>query len=434
MDPITLAIIGIIVMVVLLLLGMNIGLCMMLIGIIGYSLITNTGAAIGLVRQIAPSTASNYNMVVIPLFVFMGNLAFVAGVSDGLFKAANKWLSRLPGGLACAAIAACAAFGAICGSAQATVATMGAVSVPAMRKYGYDDKLSTGAVAVGGTLGIMIPPSTPFIVYAIMAEESVGKLFAAGIIPGVLTALILMAFVVVMVVRNPALAPKSDIKYSILDKIIGLKDVWGMALLFVIVLIGMFTGLFTVSEAAGIGAFAALVITIVTRKFTFKVFMNVVKDTLKTCAMIYVILIGATVFGKFLTISQLPMQIANFIAGLSVSNYIVIAFIVLIYAIMGCFIDALPMITLTVPIFLPIINSLGFSPIWFGVLIVLVMQLGFITPPVGMCAYVMSGVMKDITLPTVFKGVAPFVPALIIAIILVVLFPALSTWLPSLLY
>ena len=434
MDPITLAIIGIIAMVVLLLLGMNIGLCMMLIGIIGYSLITNVGATIGLLRQIPASTASNYNMVVIPLFVFMGNLAFVAGISDGLFKAANKWLSRLPGGLACAAIAACAAFGAICGSAQATVATMGAVSVPAMREYGYKDTLSTGAVAVGGTLGIMIPPSTPFIVYAMMAEQSVGQLFAAGIIPGIITALILMAFVVVMVIRKPSLAPKSDIKYSILEKIKGLKDVWGMAVLFVIVLIGMFTGLFTVSEAAGIGAFAALVITIITRKFTFKVFLGVIKDTLKTCAMIYVILIGATVFGKFLTISQLPMRIASFIAGLTVSPLIIIAIIAVIYAIMGCFIDALPMITLTVPIFLPIIYSLGYSPIWFGVMIVLVMQLGFITPPVGMCAYVMSGVIKDVTLPTVFKGVAPFVPAIIIAVAIIVIFPSLSTWLPSLLY
>ena len=433
MEPITVALIGIIVMVILLLLGMNIGFCMMLIGIVGYSIITNVSATVGLLRQIPQSTASNYTLVVIPLFIFMGNLAFVAGVSEGLFKAANKWLSRLPGGLACAAIAACAAFGAICGSAPATVATMGAVSIPAMREYGYNDKLSVGALGVGGTLGIMIPPSTPFIVYAIMAEQSIGRLFAAGIIPGIITALILMIFVVVMVIRNPALAPRPDTKYSLLQKIIGLKDIWGMAILFVIVLVGMFTGLFTVPEAAAIGAFAALLLTIINRKFSWKVFMDVIKDTLKSVAMIYVILIGASVFAKFLAVARLPAIIASFISGLAVSPYIIIFIIVLIYAIMGCFIDALPMIMLTVPIFLPIVDSLGFSPIWFGVLIVLVMQLGFITPPVGVCAYVISGVSK-VPLATTFKGLLPFVPALIIAIIIVVFFPILSTWLPGLLY
>lgn len=433
MDPITIAIIGIIVMVVLLLLGMNIGLAMMLIGIIGFALITNVDAAIGLLRQIPANTASNYTLVVIPLFVLMGNLAFTAGVSDGLFRAANKWLSRLPGGLACASIAACAAFGAICGSAPATVATMGAVSIPAMRKYGYDDKLSVGAVGVGGTLGIMIPPSTPFIVYAIMAEQSVGQLFAAGIIPGLITAFILMAFVVIMVLRNPSLAPRSTVKYTFLQKIVGLKDVWGMAVLFLIVLVGMFTGLFTVPESAAFGAFAALIITIINRKFTFKVFLDIIKNSLKTCAMIYIILIGASVFGKFLAVASLPMIIANFIGGLAVSPFIIIFIIVLIYAVMGCFIDALPMITLTVPIFLPVILSLGFNPIWFGVLIVLVMQLGFITPPVGVCAYVISGVSK-VPLAATFKGLMPFVPALILAIIIVVFFPVLSTWLPGLLF
>ncbi len=433
MDSLTIAIIGLIVMIVLLLLGMNIGLSMMFVGIVGYALITNVNATVGILRQVPASTVSSYTLVVIPLFILMGNLAFVAGVSEGLFKSANRFLSRLPGGLACAAIAACAAFGAICGSAPATVATMGAVAVPTMREYGYDDKITVGAIGAGGTLGIMIPPSTPFIVYAVMAEQSIGQLFAAGIIPGILTALILMAFVVVKVIRNPSLAPKSEVKYTFIQKIVGLKDAWGMVLLFVIVLVGMFTGLFTVAEAAAIGALVALFLTVVNRKFTFKVFMKTLIDTLKTCGMIYIILVGANVFSKFLAISNLPFVVARTLTSLPVSPYVIILCIILIYAVMGCFIDALPMITLTVPIFLPVITALGFNPIWFGVVAVLVMQLGFITPPVGVCAYVISGVSK-LPLPETFKGLLPFVPALLIAVLLVVFFEPLSTWLPGLLF
>lgn len=434
MEPLTIAIIGLIVMVVLLLLGMNIGFAMMLVGFVGFAAITSVHGSIGMLRQIPASTASSYSLCVIPLFILMGNVAFASGISDGLFSATDKWLSKLPGGLACAAVAACAAFGAICGSAPATAATMGTVAIPAMRKYGYAGTLATGSVSVGGTLGIMIPPSTPFIVYAIMAEQSVGQLFAAGIIPGLITTLICITFIVVMVIKDPSLAPRTDRKITWKERIVSLKDVIWVVLLFFVVLGGMFSGIFTVNESAAIGAAFAFLIMIIRRKFTWKALLAVLKDSIKSTAMVYIILIGATVFGKFLTISQLPMSIANFIAGLSVSKYIIIAIIVLIYAVMGCFIDALPMIMLTVPIFLPIVQNLGFNTIWFGVLIVLVMQLGFITPPVGMCCYVISGVAKDIPLQTVFKGVLPFVPALLIAIILVIAFPALSTWLPGLLY
>ncbi len=434
MTSIAIAIIGLIVMVVLLLLGMNIGFAMMLVGVAGYAYITNFAASMGMLRQIPASTASNYTLCVIPLFMLMGNLAYEAGISDGLFNAGDKWLSKLPGGLACAAVAACAVFGAICGSAPATAATMGIVAIPTMKKYGYADTLASGCVSVGGTLGVMIPPSTPFIVYAVMAEQSIGKLFAAGVIPGIVTALLCIAVIVLLVLRNPSLAPSTQRKITWKDRFTSLKGVVWVVILFFIVLGGMFSGIFTVNEAAAVGAFAALIIMVICRRFTWKAFFSVLKNTLTSTAMVYIILIGATVLGKFLAISQLPMNVANWISGLAVSKYIIIAAIVIIYAIMGCFIDALPMITLTVPIFLPVVLALGFDPIWFGVLIVLVMQLGYITPPVGMCCYVISGVVKDIPLGTVFKGILPFVPALLIAIILIVAFPALATWLPGLLY
>lgn len=432
MDPVTVAIIGLIVMLVLLLLGMNIGFCFMLIGVVGFMLLTNFSATVGMLRQIPVSTASTYSLSVIPLFILMGNVAFAAGMSDGLFNAADKWLGKLPGGMACASTAACAAFGAICGSAPATAATMGTVAIPAMRKHGYAASLATGVVATGGTLGVMIPPSTPFIVYAIMAELSIGKLFAAGVIPGLLTAILMMGSIVIRVIKNPALAPRTDREITWRERFASLKGVIKVVILFGVVLGGMFTGIFTVNESAAIGSIVAFILMAVSGKFNWKSFIKVIKDSLISTAMVYIILIGATVFGKFLAMSQLPFVIANFAGGLEVSPYIIIAFIILVYAVMGCFIDALPMIMLTVPIFLPIVvDQLGFDAIWFGVIIVLVMQLGYITPPVGMCAYVISGVTKDVPLTTVFKGIIPFLPALLIAIVLLIIFPKICLFLPG---
>lgn len=428
------AVIGIVVLLILLVLGMNIGLAMLLTGTVGYYLLTNFSAAMGVLRNAPATQASSYALCVIPLFILMGNFCFASGMSDGLFDVGDKWLSRMPGGLACATVAACAGFGAICGSTTATAATMGVVAIPTMRKYGYADSLSTGSVSVGGTLGIMIPPSTPFIIYGIMGEQSIGRLFAAGVLPGILTALLCMAVIVIQVIRNPELAPSTARKITWMERLRSLKGLFWVAILFIIVLGGMFTGFFTINEAAAFGAFGGLVIMAIRRRLTWKSFMAVMKDTVKTTAMSYVILIGADVFGKFLAISQLPMNLANFIDGLHVSRYLILAVVVLIYAVMGCFMDALPMITLTVPIFLPIMTSLGFDPIWFGVICVLVMQLGLITPPVGLNCYVIAGVAKDVPLSKIFKGSLPFVPAILLAVILVTVFPSIATWLPNMLY
>ena len=427
------AFIGILILLALMFLGMNIGAAMLFVGFGGYFYVVNFHAALGVLQTIPSTQASAYSLVVIPLFVLMGNFAFAAGMSEGLYDVAHKWLGRLPGGLACATIAACAGFGAICGSTTATAATMGTVALPEMRKYRYDDALSTGTVSVGGTLGIMIPPSTPMIIYGIIAQVSIGRLFAAGVIPGVLLAALLILSVVIMVKRNPEIAPKSD-KFTFMEKIKSLKGIVNMVILFGFVFAGMFSGVFTINEAAACGAFIAFVIMALMRRLTIKSLFEVMKDTVKTTGMCFMMLIGATVFGNFLAITQVPMKLASYVSGLNVSPYIVLFFIVVVYAILGCFMDALPMIMLTVPIFLPVILKLGFDPIWFGVIIILVMELGLITPPVGMNCYVISGIAKDVPLSKIFKGSIPFAIALVLCIVIVTAFPSLATWLPTLFY
>lgn len=433
MDLTLLAILGIVSLVVLLFLGVNIGMAMMLVGFVGYALAVNTTAAMGILRVTPIANASNYTMTVIPLFIMMGNFAFASGMSAQLYNAGNKWLSRLPGGLACATVAACAAFGAICGSTNATAATMGVVAIPEMRKYGYADSLSTGAVSVGGTLGIMIPPSSCMIIYGISAEASIGRLFAAGILPGIVIAVLCIMTIVIMVKLNPTLAPATT-SYTWKERFASLKGLIDVAILFVGVFALMFSGIFTINEAAAAGAFLAMLICAFKGKLTWRMFASVMHDSIKTTAMTYLIVIGALVFGNFLAITRLPMNVASYIETLQVSRYVILAAIVLIYAVLGCFMDALPMVMLTVPIFLPVILGLGFDKIWFGVVIVTVMMLGLITPPVGMNCYVISGIAKDVPLSTIFKGSLPFTLALLVSIVIITAFPGLATWLPDMLY
>jgi tripartite ATP-independent transporter DctM subunit len=427
------AIWGIVILLALLFLGMHIGLAMTLVGFVGYALVVNFNAAMGVLRNVPATQASNFALVVIPLFILMGNFAFASGMSESLYNTGNKWLSRLPGGLSCATIAACAGFGAICGSVPATTATMGAVAIPEMRRFRYADSLTTGSVAVGGTLGIIIPPSTPLVVYGIIAEQSIGRLFLAGVIPGVILTIILCATVVAMVKRNPSLAGES-VGYTWRERLASLKGLTWMAVLFVSVFYMMFSGIFTINEAAAGGAFLALLIALIRGRLPWKVFASVMKDSIKTTSMVFLVLIGAVIFGNFLAITRLPMTLADLVASLAVSKYVIFALIVVIYVILGCFMDALPMIMLTVPIFLPIVTKLGFDPIWFGVTIILIMQMGCITPPVGLSCYVVSGIARDIPLSTIFRGAVPFVLAILLTIVIVTALPGLVTWMPGLLY
>ena len=417
---------------------MNIGLALLLVGFAGYAAIINPTAALGQLRTDPSTTASTYALIVVPLFILMGNFAFHAGLSGGLYDAANKWLNRLPGSLACATVAACAGFGAICGSNAATCATMGTISLPEMRKYGYDDKLSTGSIAMGGTLGILIPPSTPMIIYAIMAECSIGKLFVAGFLPGVMMALLSIITIVFLVWRNPALAPKGE-KFSWKARIISLKGLIGVVVLFGAVLGGMFSGFFSVNQAAAVGAFLAFVLMVANmairsqfnRKQFLASFKSAMWNSISTFAMTFLIIIGANLFCKFLTISTLPMALANYIGGLNVSKYVIVLMMFAVYIFLGMIMDELPMIMLTVPIFLPIIQKLGFDVLWFGVFIIMMMEMGAITPPVGLNCFIISGVAKDIPLSKIYRGVLPFTITIAVGVLLMLIFPQIALILPN---
>ena len=433
MSPILIGVVGILVLLVLLFFRMHIGVAMALVGFFGVVFVTggNFAAAIGYFKSVPFTTAASFSLSVIPMFVLMGELCFYANISTELYSACYKILSRLRGGLAMATVVGCAGFAAICGSSTATTATMGTVSMPEMRKYKYKDTLSSGCISAGGTLGILIPPSTGFILYGTAATIGIGKMFAAGILPGIILALSYIGVIVVTCIIDHNAGPKGD-KYSLKDMLLALRGILPVILLFILVIGGIFAGWFTASEGGAIGAFGAFVIMIFKGKCTWANVTSALRSTIKTTAMIFLIMIGAYIFGYFLTVSNAPTALATWAAALNVNRYIILIFILLVYAILGCFVDSLPLIVLLVPIFLPIIEILGFDPIWFGVLMVMLMQMGLITPPVGMCCYVMAGVAPDVPLQKIFKGTAPFLLGLAVAVLIVVLFPQLTLWLPGL--
>ena len=439
MSAVTIGILGVVLLLILIFKGMNIGLSMLFVGFVGTILILNPTAGFVQLRTDPATTSSTFSLMVVPLFILMGNFAFHAGLSEGLYDCANKWLSWLPGSLACATIAACAGFGAICGSNAATCATMGTISLPEMRKYGYNDKLSTGSVAIGGTLGILIPPSTPMIIYAIMAEASIGRIFIAGIIPGVMMSVLCVATIVLIVRLKPSYAPKGD-KFSWKERFSSLKGLIGVVILFGAVLGGMFSGFFSVNQSAAVGAFLAFVMMLVSMaikselkwKLFIAKFKAVMWNSITTFSMTFLMIIGASLFGKFLTISTLPMAIANYIGNLDVPPYVIILLMFAVYIILGMVMDELPMIMLTVPIFLPIISRLGFDLIWFGIFIVFTMKMGALTPPVGLNCFIISGVAKDIPLGTIYKGVIPFTLTIVVGVILILIFPQIVLFLPNL--
>jgi tripartite ATP-independent transporter DctM subunit len=433
MSTTAIAIAAIVIFLILICLGMNIGLALMLVGTVGYAVVVNPTAALGLLRTIPATQASSYTLMVVPMFVMMGNFAFEAGLSEGLYKACSKWLSRLPGSLACGTVAACAGFGAICGSCAATAATMGTISIKEMRKYGYSDKLACGTVAMGGTLGVMIPPSTPMVVYAIMAECSIGSLFAAGILPGLMLAAMCILTIMLLVKVDSTLAPKPT-KCSWKERFSSLKGLGWVVLLFGVVLGGLFAGIFTVNQASAVGVALAMLITVIRKRMTWEVFKRAVSSTVKTAAMTFLILIGAAVFCNFLAITGLPAKLASAIAGMNVSKYLIILIMTLIYLFLGCIMDELPMIMLTVPIFLPIVTQLGFDPIWFGIYVVMVMELGAITPPVGLNCFVISGVARDVSLGTIYRGCIPFCITILVAIGVVTAIPDIALVLPRLFF
>jgi C4-dicarboxylate transporter DctM subunit len=428
MSEATVGLIGILVLMVLIFLRMNIGLAMALVGFTGFAALAGWNGALSNLSAVPYRYVADYNFVVIPLFLLMGSLAANTGISRDLYAATHSWMGQQRGGLAMATVGACAGFAAICGSSTATGAAMGKVAFPEMQRYNYDPKLATGCVAAGGTLGILIPPSLGFVLYAMLTEESIGQLFMAGVLPGVLQAIFYIIAIYILCLRNPSLGPAGS-RTSLKSKLFSLKGVWSMLSLFIIVIGGIYVGIFTPSEAAAIGAFGALIIGLVTGRATYKGFIDSLSETGRSTAMIFLLIIGAMIFQRFLAISNLPFLIADLVANLNASPYIILSAILVFYIIIGCFLDIFSALVLTIPIIYPTIKALGFHPIWFGVLFVRMAEIGLITPPVGMNCFVIAGV-TGAPLGTVFRGIFPFVVADIFHVALLVTIPGISLFLP----
>lgn len=430
MNPILLGIIGLAVLFVLMALEVPIAFAMALVGFCGFAVISGLDAAVNMVGLVPYTTAASYIFSVLPLFLLMGEFSSVSGLMRDGYRTINKWLGHLRGGLAMATIGGCAGFAAVCGSSVATAATMTKVALPEMREYKYDLSLATGSLAAGGTLGILIPPSMQFIMYGVIAEQSIGKLFIAGILPGILLSMTFMLTIYIMARFNPILGPAAG-KSSWRQRLTTLKDVWGLVLLFVLVLGGIWGGIFTPTEAAAVGACVAFILMALRRKVNRQNLVIAFIGALKTTGMCLGILIGAMIFGYFIAVTTLPMALATFVSQLPIPPLGILICMLLVYLLLGCLMDALAMILLTMPIFIPVILTLGFDPIWFGVVLTLMCELALITPPIGMNVFVIGGIAEDVPMYTIFKGVWPFVIALLVCEAILIAFPQISLWLPN---
>ena len=469
------SLIGLGAMLVLAFLRLPIAFAMAVVGIVGYAYMRDWSwtAAFATVQTKVYETGRNYTLSVIPLFILMGNFVTRAGMSQELFRAAYAFIGHLRGGLAMATIVGCGGFGAICGSSIATAATFAKVAYPQMKKFGYSDALATGAIASGGTLGILIPPSTIMVIYGIMTGTSIGKLFAAGILPGILAVLLLCLAVYYITWRDPKAGPRGErlawkerfatlqgvgwfasVGITIIASVqlgwaksddaavVGALAVFGLSLvykgitsviaLFVLVMGGIYGGVFTAVEGAGVGAFGAMIFALARRSLTLKGLYQALVESARTTAMLFLILIGALMFAEFVNITSMPSDLKNFVNGLGVSPVVVVGVIMLIYVLLGTAMEELSMILLTVPVFFPLVVSMGVDPIWFGVLIVVVVEIGLISPPVGMNLFVLNTLLPQVQTRTIFYGVLPFIAADCVRLGLLVAFPAISLFLPGL--
>ena len=432
MSPALIGIIGIVVLLLMLFfLGMPVGFAMGIVGFCGFCYIISFQAGLNMLSSVLWDTFSKYGLTVIPLFIFMGQIAFYAGVNEKLYNAAYKWVGQVRGGIAMATIMACSAFAAICGSNAATAATMTTVALPQMKKFKYDPKLSTGAIACGSTLGVVIPPSVVLIVIGLSTEQSIARLFYGGIGAGVVLALLLTLTVYLVCTWHPDWGPVGP-SSSISEKFRSLTGAFEMLTLFLLVMLGLYFGVFTPTEAGAVGSLFAILISVVQRKLSWKGFISSITDTIRVSCMVIVIVAGAMIFGKFLAVTRIPFDIADWVVKLPVPGIVIMAIIFFIYIVGGAVMDALALLLITIPIFFPVAQQLGYDPIWFGVTITVVTTLGAVTPPVGATTYVVGGMAKDVPLESVFKGVAYFLPAYLLCILILMVFPRIILFLPSL--
>ena len=424
-------ILGLILVIVLITLGLPIAFSMATIGFLGLVFIIGIEPSLAYVGQIFFDNGMNYTLSILPLFLLMGNFVVKAGLADELYSAANAWLRHKKGGLAMATIIACGGFSSVCGSSLATAATMAKIALPSMKKFGYPDSLATGAIAAGGTLGILIPPSMILVIYGIITSQDIGQLFLAGIIPGLLGIIGYIVAVKISIYLNKnSFTIQSNLPF--INKIKSLKGVIGILSLFTIVMGGIYTGIFTATEAAGVGAFGSLLIVIIKKKISIKIFYETLIETAKVTTMIFFLLFGAIIFSNFINLAGLPNDLKNFLSLFDFNLYTLLIGIFILYLILGMILESLSMMMLTVPIFYPLVQEMGGNLIWFGILVVVAVEISLITPPIGLNVHVLKTIVKDkVSLRTIFKGVTPFVVMDIIRIIILLLIPGITLFLPN---
>jgi len=432
MSEIVVGIIGIAALLLLFATGIELGFAMGLVGFLGFAYLNGFNSAINLLATDFYDVITNYGYTIFPLFVLMGQIGFNAGIAVRLYDAANKFIGHVPGGLAMATVIGATGFKTICGSSAATAATFSSVAIPQMERYGYDKRLSTGIVATVGSLGCIIPPSVVLILLGILTEQSIGQLFLAGVIPGLIIAFLFMVVIYGWAKINPVIAPKSE-RSTWGARIRSLPEVFWIIIVFILVVGGIMRGYFTPTEAGAVGTFAVLLLAIVKRDMTFKIYTKSVKEGLRTAIMILMLVAGSTVLGHFITVSKIPQNTADWVAALPVNRYVIMIIICIIYEIGGSFIDDLTFMILATPIFYPAVLKLGFPPLWFGIVIAVVEMIGVVIPPVAICVFVVKNITK-VPIATIYKGAAPFLISLIFVWGLLFFFPGLALWLPSVFY
>jgi C4-dicarboxylate transporter DctM subunit len=429
----TVSLIGFAILIAIAFLGFPLGFSMLAVGFAGFGILRGWEPALEMTSQQILNVVINNNFAVLPLFLLMGAFVYRAALSDDLYECANAWLGHHRGGLAMATIAACGGFSAVSGSSLATAATMAKVAIPSMRKFSYDDSLAAGTVAAGGTLGILIPPSAALIIYGILTEEDIAALFTAGIVPGLLTIALYISVIYLVTLVRPNMGPRGD-RADWAYRWKTLYRVWAVLLLFLLILFGIAFGVFTPNEAGGIGAVGALIFALGRRRMNWRIFFDSLVEAGRTTAMVFMIAIGALVLNNFVNLAGLPSDIVRWIQSIDLPPMSVMLIILAFYVVLGMIIEGLAMIFLTVPIFVPVVEGLGFDLIWFGIVMVMVVEISLITPPIGLNVFVLKSMLPDVPLKSIFKGIVPFFCADIVRLLLVVFVPSIALWLPRLVY